>query len=90
MNNNDIYQHRKTAPDAHGQAALLLVESLIHALIDHQTLSVREAMDALCIAIDARAEIALDADESRESSAKSLMLLNAIRQTLMIDLPASA
>lgn len=73
--------------DAYGQAALLLVESLIHTLIELSALKVNDALNVVSVAIDARKEIALDAGELPDQTAKSLQLLNAIHQTLSIDLP---
>jgi hypothetical protein len=34
----------KREPDAHGQAALLLIESLIHMLVEHRILSLGQAV----------------------------------------------
>jgi hypothetical protein len=45
-------------PDAHGEAALLLVESLIHALIERSVLSTAQAVEIIDIAADASLEIA--------------------------------
>lgn len=45
-------------PDAHGEAALLLVESLIHGLIERSVLSPAQAVEVIDIAADASVEIA--------------------------------
>lgn len=68
--------------DPQGQAALLLVESLIHALIDAGQLSVKEAVGVAQIALDA--QIAL-ADVGRAPPAASERL-EAILRSLEIDL----
>ena len=45
--------------DTHGRAALLLVESLIHALVDKEQLTRAEAIEVIDIAVDVEAELAL-------------------------------
>ena len=68
----------------HGQAALLLVESLIHGLIEQGTLSVSQALDI----VDTASSVSLEIDRGLIVSAvgqKSIDLLNAIAQSLMVD-----
>lgn len=67
--------------DAHGRAALLLVESLIHGLIARSSLSVSEAVEIVQIAI----EVSEDANTA-ETSSGSDQLLNSIRASLMHDI----
>jgi hypothetical protein len=47
------------AIDPHGRAALLLVESLIHALVEKATLTRGEAIEVIDIAVDVEEELAL-------------------------------
>ncbi len=49
-------------PDPHGQAALLLTESLIHALVDKKVLTLREVVEIVEIATDVEREIAAATD----------------------------
>lgn len=73
-------------PDAHGQAAMLLVESLLHALIAQSVLKLEEAIDLVGVAIDAKIEIAADLGNSDDTRDRSLALLTAIHQTLSHDI----
>ncbi|RYF20863.1 MAG: hypothetical protein EOO77_07180, partial [Oxalobacteraceae bacterium] len=47
-------------PDAHGQAAMLLVESLIHGMIARSVIQVADAIDVVTAAIDVKMEIEAD------------------------------
>ncbi|WP_165187885.1 hypothetical protein [Caulobacter soli] len=75
------------APSAHGQAALLLVESLVHALISKSVISVAEAVEIIEVAADVAAEIVVDAAEAEEAMAnRSITLLGAISESLKPDI----
>lgn len=76
-------------PDAYGQAAMLLVESLIHALIGRSVIGVQEAIELVTIAIDAKMEIASDRGENDDAADRALALLTAIRHSLSHDSAAS-
>jgi hypothetical protein len=69
-------------PDAFGQAAMLLVESLIHGLVARNALSIEEAIEVVTVAMDAKVEIAADLGESDDTKDRSLALLSAIRTSL--------
>lgn len=73
--------------EPHGQAALLLVESLIHGLIASSSLTVAQAIEIVQIA----AEVKQDAVDHVAASAAplkdALHLLNSISASLMHDLP---
>ena len=60
------------AVDPHGRAALLLVESLIHALVEKAVISRGEAIDIIDIAVDVEAALA-DAAEVDGFLEKSLL-----------------
>lgn len=62
-------------PDAHGQAALLLTESLIHALVDKATLTAAEAVEVVTVAAEVKVEVAKVAGESEGRMRESLVLL---------------
>ncbi|WP_159043499.1 hypothetical protein [Sphingomonas sp. STIS6.2] len=72
-------------PDAHGQAAMLLVESLIHSLIDRSVLNVTQAIDVVTVAMDVKAEIAAGLGDSDDTRDTSLALLSSIRMSLNTD-----
>jgi len=72
------------AADAHGEAAILLIESLIHGLVARAVLSRDEAVELVAVAIDARIEIAADRGEGEDPHDPALALLSAIRASLAI------
>lgn len=72
------------AADAHGEAAILLIESLIHGLVARTVLSRDEAVELVAVAIDARIEIAADRGEGEDPHDPALALLSAIRASLAI------
>jgi len=74
-------------PDAHGQAAMLLVESLIHGLIARKVISVADAVEIIEIAADVKEDIGEALGDSPETLRKSLALLGAISSSLKPDLP---
>jgi hypothetical protein len=65
-------------PDAHGQAALLLAESILHALVESGTLSVDEAVSAIETTCEVKVEKAAEQGESNARRNESLHLLQAI------------
>ena len=76
-------------PDAHGQAAMLLVESLIHGLIARSTLTVRDAVDIVAVATEVKEDVAADLGDSPANMEKSLNILRAVHDSLGNDLPAA-
>ena len=77
----------QVGPDAHGQAAMLLVESLIHGLIARDVITVADAVEIVDIASEVRADTAADGGESPLEQRISLDLLQAISASLGRDLP---
>jgi hypothetical protein len=73
-------------PDAHGQAAMLLVESLIHGLIERSVLTVNEAVEIVDVASQIKMEVADTLGDSPATMRKSLSLLSAISSSLKLDL----
>lgn len=73
-------------PDAHGQAAMLLVESLIHGLIARSVISVEDAVEIVDVATQVKEEVAADMGDSPATMQKSLTILGAIRSSLSYDL----
>lgn len=72
--------------DPHGQAALLLVESLIHSLVNAGSLSVEDAITSIEVARDAQLAL-LEANRAPEASTQ---LLEHILRSLETDLPPDA
>jgi len=62
-------------PDAHGQAALLLTESLLHMLVENRGLTNAQAVDVVHTAAVVKVEVAEAAGESRGRMLESLALL---------------
>lgn len=74
------------APDPHGHAALTLVESLIHCLVERDVLTRSDAVGIVETASEVHADIA-DADGgARSTNARSEALLTVIEQSLRRDL----
>lgn len=71
--------------DAHGQAAILLVESLIHALVARSVLSSADAADLIAIAIDAKKEMSSDIGTNDDKLDRPLALLYSILSSIQID-----
>jgi hypothetical protein len=93
-NSNDNQLGRDAAPrpepDAHGQAAMLLVESLIHGLIARSVISTEEAIEIVDVAAEIKAEVAADLGDSPATMQHSLALLASISQSLKGDAPDEA
>lgn len=65
-------------PDAHGQAALLLAESILHALVETNTLSHADAISVIETTCEVKIEVAERAGESNRRMTESLNLLRDI------------
>lgn len=72
-------------PDAHGQAALLLTESLLHALVANAVLSNGQAVEVIEIAAEVKVEVATADHESRKRIDESLKLLADIQASFESD-----
>lgn len=72
-------------PDAHGQAALLLAESTLHALVENATLTAAEAADVVRSAAEVKVEVAAFTGESQGRMQASLDLLNLITVSFSAD-----
>lgn len=79
---------RRPEPDAHGQAALLLVESLLHAMLERGILTVDEAIGIAAAAGEVKEEIAAEATESDDTARHSLQLIARIVASLEYDRPS--
>lgn len=65
-------------PDAHGQAALMLAESILHALVEEGVLSASQAESVLRTACEVKIEVATAAGESSRRMEESLTLLRSV------------
>lgn len=65
-------------PDAHGQAALILAEAMLHALVDMKTMTTQQALDIVSSAEEIKTEVAALSGKSETRKHKSLELLKRI------------
>ncbi len=72
-------------PDAHGQAALLLTESLLHTLVDRGVLTITEAVEVVQTAAEVKVEVANAAGESTRRMNESLLLLAKMQSSFETD-----
>jgi hypothetical protein len=72
-------------PDAHGQASLLLAESILHTLVENATLTNRQAVDAIKTAAEVKVEVAVAAGESKRRMDESLALLAKMADSFGVD-----
>ena len=72
-------------PDAHGQAALLLAESLLHKLIETSVLSSDQALEVVQAACEVKVEVATAAGESTARMLASIALLQKMRISIESD-----
>lgn len=85
--NHDARELPLREPDAHGQAAMLLVESLLHGLIARSVITVGDGIEIVEVASEVKKEIADDLGESSARMRESLALLDSIRLSLRNDVP---
>lgn len=85
MPTNDNDPAVQALPDAHGHAALLLIESLIHGLCENATLSVHAALDIVERAVDVQFDQAEAADDAEGPMWRSHALLLNIAASLGTD-----
>jgi len=77
-------------PDAHGQAAILLVEALIHTLVEAHVLTTAQALTAVRTASEVKLEAPDRTNESKHRMCASLALLSAIEASMASDRPFAA
>lgn len=69
-------------PDAFGQAALLLAESTLDALVKARALTAAQALDAVRTAAAVKLEFAAEIGEKRSTMRASLDLLHRIERSI--------
>lgn len=76
-------------PDPHGEAALVLVETLIHALIAKGSLTTLDAIEIIVDATEVQAEIDVDRGLISDRKQQAAALLRSLSLSLSHDLPKS-
>ncbi len=76
------------SPDAHGLAALLLVESLLHGLLARSVLELEDAVEIVQVAVEVEMDLAADRKGSSNiiPGPGSAALLGSIHRSLKSDL----
>lgn len=69
-------------PDAHGQAALLLAESILHGLVEAELVTAKQAASIIRTAIEVKVEVAEMVDESKGRMEQSLRLLAGVERSV--------
>lgn len=87
ISNSASLRQTEGVPDAHGHAALMLVESLIHTLVDSEAMTLVSAVDCIDVAADVTSELLADRPEHSAGLEASHALLTAISSSLAKDLP---
>jgi len=92
MSSNDNYVSpnvTSSLPDSHGQAALLLVESLIHGLIERSVITRQNGLDIIETAISVQGDVARATDGTADPMWHAHSLLTRVAGSLEIDLRES-
>lgn len=87
MSSLNPFDHKPASiePDAHGQAALLLTESLLHMLVENRSLTNSQAIEVVRIAAEVKVEVAVAAGESDGRMRESIALLSRMESSLKAD-----
>ncbi len=72
-------------PDAHGQAALLLAESMLHMLVEKRTLTLVDALSVIQTTCEVKIDVAEAAGESNRRMQESLELLRMMSASFAVD-----
>ena len=72
-------------PDAHGQAALMLAESTLHALVDAGVFTTEDAVGIIAVAQEVKEEMGKADRESPENIAESVHILNRMATSFGAD-----
>ena len=76
---------RRPPPDPHGQAALLLFESLLHVLLEKGALTIDEALVITTAAAEVKEEVLAEQSEPESLGRYSLELIDRITASLRFD-----
>lgn len=83
---NSVDPRTVPEPDAHGRAALLLVESLIHGLVARSALTTEEALEITEIALNTQEELNQEPPGASVQMNQARSLLASIGASLASDL----
>lgn len=81
-NDNEGTPALRPESDAHGQAALLLIEATLHALIEAKVFTVGDALSVVETAADVKIDAAEDDGEPTATVEESIRLLHKIAHSL--------
>jgi hypothetical protein len=79
---SSFHQDRSPTPGAQGQAALLLVESLIHSLLDNGALTKYQAIEAIENALQVKEDSADELKEPSKTLRRSVTLLTNMQNSI--------
>ena len=87
INDNEPAETAKPTPvEAHGQAALILIESLIHGLVSRSVLTLADTLDIVDTAVEVQADYIAEAEGTTHERAVSQSLLTRIATSLRLDI----
>ena len=89
-NDNSLPKLMQDFPDAHGQAAILLVESLMHGLLAQSLITVAGALEVIEVALDVARNTEEELSDPAVSQLRASTLLQAMSKSLSHDLPKGA
>lgn len=75
-------------PDVQGQAAITLVECLIHGLVEQSVLTLSQAVEIIDSAIEVQTDVADAADDNAETMWRSHAILVGMSASLKRDVEA--
>ena len=84
-NDNDVERASLRCADPHGQAAMLLIESLIHGLVARSVISVEDAVEIVDVAAEVDQQVGIELGDSPAHLRRSLTLLGTISSSLKSD-----
>lgn len=73
------------APDAHGQAALLIVESILHGLREKGLLDIDDVLNITQTAAEVKEQVVEDRQEPATIGKQSIELIRKIERSLKAD-----
>ncbi len=82
---NRVRAAARPDPDAHGQASLLLVESLLHGMLEKGLLTVDEAVGIATAGCEVKEEVASQDIESEDTAQLTLHLIARITASPKLD-----
>ena len=72
--------------DAYDRAAIILLESLLHHLVDRDVITTAGAVEIVDVALDVKRQMAEENPKGREPLDQSLAAFEALRRSLLADM----